>query len=323
MKLPVTLGLGILLASLAAAAHTRYTVVHGWPILPENTMFDEVSAVGVDSHDNVFVLTRGGRTWPDSDVLDETPITVPTVFLFDGQTGRLLGKWGDNVLALPHSLTVDAGDNIWITDVALHQVFKFSHAGKLLLTVGERALPGGDSSHFNRPTDVAVLPDGSFYVSDGYRNNRVLKFAADGKFLFEWGKGGKGPGEFDLPHGIALDSAGRVYVVDRANARVQVFDNKGNYLAQWKGPPFASPQSIRIDRDGIAFVAEAGSDKLPDVSGVLLLRLDGSLIERVGRYGNYDGQFQSIHGVAISKSGMLYTADFTGKRVQKFIPGKG
>ena len=322
MKVLSAFGVAVLLASLAAAAHTRYNVVHGWPTLPENTMLDEVSAVGLDSADNVFVLTRGGRTWPDSDVLDTTPITTPTVFLFDGRTGRSLKKWGESVFALPHSITVDAGDNVWVTDVGLNQVFKFSHDGKLLLTVGERAVPGNDTTHFNRPTDVAVLPDGSFYVSDGYLNSRVMKFAADGTFLFQWGTAGKGPGQFDLPHGIALDSAGRVYVVDRQNARVQVFDNKGNYLTQWKGPHFVSPQGIRIGRDGTAFVAEAGSDKLPDVSGVLVLRPDGSLIERVGRYGNYDGQFQSIHGVAISKSGTLYTADFTGKRVQKFIPGK-
>src|SRR6478736_8906521 len=93
MKIPVAFSVAILLASFATAAHTRYTVVHGWPILPENTMLDEVSAVGLDSADNVLVLTRGGRTWPDSDVLDTTPITTPTVFLFDGRTGRSLKKW--------------------------------------------------------------------------------------------------------------------------------------------------------------------------------------------------------------------------------------
>ena len=104
----------------------------------------------------------------------------------------------------------------------LNQVFKFSHDGKLLLTLGERGVAGDDRSHFNRPTDVAVARDGSFYVSDGYVNSRVLKFAADGKFLVQWGTKGNGPGQLDLPHGIALDAAGRVFVVDRQNARVQV-----------------------------------------------------------------------------------------------------
>jgi hypothetical protein len=103
----------------------HYHVVHGWPVLPENNILDEVSAVAVDSLENVFVLQRGGRKWPDSDVLDETPIPVPTIFVFDGHTGRLLTEWGENILALPHSITVDGKDNVWVADVALNQVFKF------------------------------------------------------------------------------------------------------------------------------------------------------------------------------------------------------
>jgi peptidylamidoglycolate lyase len=201
--------------STAPLPGARYHVVHGWPVLPENEILDEVSSVGVDSRGDVFVLQRGGRKWPDSDVLDQTPIRAPTVFVFDGHTGRLLGKWGEKLFALPHSLTVDRNDDIWITDVAWHQVYKFSHDGKLRLTLGERGVAGVDTLHFNRPTDVAVAPDGTFYVSDGYENSRVVKFAADGKFLFQWGTKGKGPGQLDLPHGIALDASGRVFVVDR------------------------------------------------------------------------------------------------------------
>src|ERR1051325_3386362 len=102
----------------------HYHVVHGWPVLPENSILDEVSAVAVNSSGNVLVLQRGGRKWPESDVLDQTPIGVPTVFVFDGSTGRLLRKWGANLFALPHSVTVDRQDNVWITDVALNQVFK-------------------------------------------------------------------------------------------------------------------------------------------------------------------------------------------------------
>jgi peptidylamidoglycolate lyase len=294
----------------------HYHVVHGWPVLPENNILDEVSAVAVDSLENVFVLQRGGRKWPDSDVLDETPIPVPTIFVFDGHTGRLLTKWGENILALPHSITVDGKDNVWVADVALNQVFKFSHDGKLLLKLGERAVAGDDPAHFNRPSDVAVAPDGSFYVSDGYRNNRIMKFAPDGKFLFQWGTKGNGPGKFDLPHAIAF-ATDRVYVVDRGNKRIQVFDEKGIYLAEWKSQPFAGPQDIKIGRDGTAFVAQSGSDKLP--AAVLAMRLDGSLIELIGRYGNYDGQFLDLHWVAIASSGAVYTADFEGKRVQKFV----
>ena len=278
--------------------------------------------MGVDSHDNVFVLQRGGRKWPDSDLLDQKPIPLPTVFVLDGRTGRVLAKWGENSFALPHSLTVDHNDNIWVTDVAWHQVFKFSHDGRLQLTLGERGKPGDDSSHFNRPTDVAVARDGSFYVSDGYGNSRVLKFASDGKFLLQWGTKGTEPGQFDLPHGIALDSAGRVYVVDRKNVRLQIFDSEGKYLTQWKSPHFASPQDIKISSEGTIFVAESGTDKLPDRTGILVMRGDGSLVERIGHYGNYDGQFQDLHWVAVGKREEVYGADFTGRRVQKFVRGK-
>lgn len=310
------------LTPVANKTHANYRVVHGWPVLPDNYVLDEVTAVGVDSRGNVLVLQRGGRKWPDSGVLDQTPIVVPTVFVFDGRTGRLLNKWGEKLFALPHSLTVDRQDSVWVTDVALHQVYKFSRDGKLLLTLGERGIPGADNSHFNRPTDVAVALDGSFYVSDGYGNSRVLKFAADGKFMNQWGTKGTGLGQFDLPHGIVLDAAGRVFVVDRQNARVQVFDSKGNYLTQWKGAHFVNPQDIAIGSDGTAFVVDIGDDKLPDRSGVLVIRPDGSFVGRFGRYGNYDGQFLVAHGVAVGKDGEVYVADFTGRRVQKFVRGK-
>jgi peptidylamidoglycolate lyase len=320
LSLPVGLIIFFALSNVVFGDEMKYQVVHGWPQLPENSILDEVSAVAVDSQSNIYVLQRGGRKWPDNDILDKTLIEVPTIYIFDGRTGSFLKKWGDKLFAWPHGLTIDDKDNIWVTDVSLHQVFKFSHDGKLLLTLGESGVAGNDPSHFNRPTDVAVAKDGSFYVSDGYGNSRVLKFSADGKLLFEWGKKGKGPGEFDLPHAIALDTNGNVYVVDRQNARIQVFDDKGKYITEWKG--FIMPQNIKIGEDGTAFIVDPGNDQLPDRSGLLIMNKDGSLIERVGRYGNYDGQFLDPHWVAIGKSGEVYVADFTGKRVQKFVRNK-
>ena len=298
----------------------RYQVVHGWPVLPESEMLGITSAVAVDSHNHVFVFDRRGRVWPDSDTLDTRPIEGATIRVFDGRTGVRLAEWGANAFAMPHGITIDASDNVWLTDVALHQVYKYSHDGALLLTVGERGVPGTDSAHFNRPSGVVAAPDGSFYVSDGYGNNRVMAFAPDGRFLFQWGSKGQGPGQFDLPHGIARDAAGVLYVSDRSNGRVQLFDPKGHYLREWKGPALASPNNVAMTRDGTALVVDDGGKELiPDRSGIAVLRPDGSLIERFGRYGNYDGQFVSVHSVAVGPDGAVYVADADGKRVQKFV----
>ena len=170
-----------------------YRVVHGWPVLPDGESLGSVSGVGVDSHGNVFVFHRANRMYPPNDVLELTTITRPTVDVFDGRTGVLLKRWGANLFSMPHGLTIDDHDNVWLTDIALQQIYKFSPDGHMLLTLGERGVAGDDAKHFNRPTAVAVSKDGSFYVSDGYRNSRVMKFSADGKFLFQWGTKGTGP----------------------------------------------------------------------------------------------------------------------------------
>jgi len=301
-----------------------YYVIHGWPLLPEGEMLGAVTGVGIDSHDNVFVFHRAGRLWPASGQLDHTPIQMETVFVFEGGSGRLLDKWGANRFAMPHGLAVDSQDNVWLSDVALHQVYKFSHDGKPLLTLGERGIPANDSLHFNRPTDVAIAPDGSFYVSDGYINTRVLKFAPDGRFLFQWGTKGSGPGEFNLPHGIALDSSGRVFVADRSNARVQIFDSKGHYLSEWKGPLIGRPYDIAISREGNACIVDGGDQPPlpPDRSGVAVLDSNGRVLTHFARFGNYDGQLAMGHDIAVARDGSIYVGDITGRRIQKFSQRK-
>jgi DNA-binding beta-propeller fold protein YncE len=296
-----------------------YRVVHGWPVVPANTMLDEVSAVAVDSRGRVFVLTRGNRKWPDSGPLDTTPIHAPTVTVFDGSSGRLLSQWPGDRFALPHSITIDRNDDVWVTDVAWHQALKFSADGTPLLALGRRGAAGADSLHFDRPSDVAVAPDGTVYVSDGYGNDRIVRFAADGRWLGAWGHKGRNAGELDLPHAVAVDGRGRVYVVDRGNARIQVFDSAGRYMAQWPAQAYAGGQDIKIGDDGQAYVAAAGSDGPLDRTGVMILDSTGAVVGKVGRFGNYDGQFVDLHWVALSPGGELYTADFAGRRVQKFV----
>lgn len=305
-----------------ATRSPAYRVVHGWPQLPPGELLGQVSGVGVDSRGTVIVFRRAQRTWPLDGVLSTDSIDAPTILLFDAASGRQVGAWGAGRFAMPHGLTVDHEDNVWVTDVALHQVFKFTRDGVLLLALGERGVPGDDSLHFNRPTDVAVAPDGSFYVSDGYRNSRVVRFSGDGRYLFSWGRKGSGPGEFDVPHGIARDAAGQVYVADRNNARIQVFDSVGRFIAEWKGPELGRPWAVRVGHAGDVYVVDGGDQPTtpPDRARILRLTRQGRVLESFGSFGNHDGQFVWPHAIAVAMDGTVYVGDVsTGMRVQKFI----
>jgi len=203
---------------------TRYELVTAWPGLPDGFTLGNPIGIGIDTNQNIIVFHRAGRKWPLIGSMPGNTIAANTILILDNKTGQLLNSWGAGLFIMPHGLIVDKNNNIWVTDVGLHQVFKFDHDGSLLMEIGEPKVPGNDSTHFNRPTDIAVANDGSFYVSDGYRNSRIIKFSSTGKYLFEWGKKGSNEGEFNIPHGLDLDNNGNLYVADRENCRVQVFD---------------------------------------------------------------------------------------------------
>ena len=308
------------MANAALADGSSYSVVHGWPSLPKGRALGRASGVAVDSHNHVFVFHSVDRDW--SDPFPDGPIEGATIAVFDGATGELMTEWGAGMFVMPHGLTVDSEDNIWLTDVGRHQVFKYSHDGELLFELGEKRIPGADSKHFNLPTDVAVLDNGDFFVSDGYGNSRVLKFSSDGELKFQWGAKGSGEGDFDLPHGLALDSAGRLYVADRSNSRIQVFDLEGNFISKWSRDKVGRPYGIAVDTAGSVFVVDGGDQPTspPDRSRVIKLSSTGSTETVFGRFGNYDGQFQMGHDLAIGEDGAVYVVDVIGKRVQKFLP---
>lgn len=313
------LGLLILLLRSVALAEPAHEVVAGWPRLPEAQVLGLCAGIGVDAHNRVFVFHRSGRVW--SDPFPAQPIAVPTVSVFDGPTGRLLNAWGAHRFIMPHGLTVDPEGNVWLTDVGLHQVFKFTPEGRLLLRLGQAGQAGDDAAHFNRPTDVAVSRDGSFYVSDGYRNTRVIKFSADGRFQFQWGTPGDGPGEFRLPHGLAIDSRGRVYVCDRENQRLQVFDAQGGFLAQWRGPQIGKPYGVATSPEGRVLLIDGGLPSLkPAERGkAVVLDADGRVLDQFGSAGAAPGQFRLGHDIAVGPDGAVYVAEGTGARVQKFV----
>jgi DNA-binding beta-propeller fold protein YncE len=319
--------LPFLLAALSVGAAVAqqnssdpYSVVHGWPVLPDGMVLGQVSGVAVDSHNHVFVFHRAEGSW----ATDKTrPIASPAILCFDGTSGKLLSSWGENRFLEPHGLRVDSRDNVWVTDRGLQQVFKFSHDGKLLLTLGTERVAGVDATHFDKPTDMAFASDGSFYVSDGYGNNRVAKFSPDGKFLFDWGHQGQGPGEFDLPHSVAVDAQGNVYVADRSNSRIQVFDSNGKFLKVWKSPELGRPWSLTIGPDNLLYVVDGGDLKPSGLDRGQLLKLDlsGKILAKWSRFGNYDGQIYWGHDVAVGKDGAVYVGDvYHGMRVQKFVP---
>lgn len=301
---------------------SHYQLEKNWPQLPDGFLLGNPTGIGIDTGQNIFIFHRAGRKWPLTGEMPDTFISAKTILMLDRNTGKILNSWGDNFFIMPHGLTVDINNNIWVTDVALHQVFKFSHEGKLLLALGEAKNPGNDATHFNLPTDVAIAKDGSFYVSDGYGNSRVVKFSAEGKYLFAWGKKGNGEAEFDIPHGIALDEKGNVYVADRENKRVQVFDAAGKFIAQWKDKSFGRICGIAFnkERNEIAAADDATSflNTKHNGSDVILFNSAGNVLSRFGRSGYYNGPKCWYHDIAMDKEGNIYVGDILGDRIQKF-----
>jgi len=304
----------------SASSAQQYQQVKNWPNLPAGYHLGNPSGIGIDSQQNIIVFCRAGRVWPLILPMPSSVITANTILLLDRHSGKIINSWGAGLFIMPHSLTVDKDNNIWVTDVGLHQVFKFSHEGRLLLPLGEAKVAGQDRAHFNRPTDVAVAADGSFYVSDGYRNSRIVKFSPSGHYLFEWGKKGGGPGEFDIPHGIDLDEKGNVYVADRENRRIQVFDANGKFQKEWRGNDFGRICAVRYDKTNRELIAVDYVTNYirPKGSDILVFDQEGNLLTRFGRSGSYDGPVCWYHDVAVDKDGSIYVGDILGNTLQKF-----
>jgi len=260
--------------------------------LPAGLTLGACSAVAVNSHDEVYLFHRGPHP----------------ILCFDAN-GKLLRSWGDDVIQTAHGLRVDREDNVWVTDIGSHRVHKFDPQGKLLLTLGT-GQRGTQFDQFDKPTDIAFGPDAEVYVTDGYGNSRVMKFTAAGQFVSTWGTPGQGPGQFHLPHSIVIDAQGRVYVGDRENNRIQIFDGSGKLLDIWPG--FA-PYGLAFDRDGRLFVADGRAAQ------VLMLSETGRVQRRIGRPGTGVGEFQMPHMLGLDADGNLFVAEVNGQRMQKFL----
>ena len=299
-----------------------YKVDHGWPSLPDGHALGVVRAVDIDSHGHIFAF-NSFRDWVIP--FPEETESEPLILMWDGKDGSLISSWGAATFRMPHGLSIDADDNVWVTDVARNQVLKFSHDGELLMALGEDGIEGWDDTHFAQPTDVEFGPDGSVYVSDGYVNCRVINFTPDGQYQFEWGECGDANSQFNTPHALTIDHRGRVYVADRENDRVQVFEPGGDFIAAWHSGGKWRPYGLSISPiTENLFVIDGGEqpDNYPDRSGVVVLDLSGHEVAKFGRFGNQDGQFMLGHDIAVSSEGIVYVVDVIGRRLQRFSQSK-
>lgn len=340
--------LTVLLWSAAALAFAQkkggdditgpYDVVRGWPadICGEGWQMGSTGGVWAESVDRVFVLQRGclpelppsnqivpGRNASGFSFASSDPARHPRrglhLVIFNS-AGELVETWDhlDDLMVRPHRVVMnphDPDDHVWIVDDGAHQVHKLTNDGEIVMTLGEFRVPGDDGNHFNRPTDIAFLANGDFFVSDGYNNTRVAKFNAAGEFLLDWGEPGNGPGQFDTVHGITVDAQNRIYVADRANSRIQIFDTEGTYLDEW--PDITYPYYIHISKDQHLWVGDGRTNK------ILKYDLDGQLLSYWGTFGTLPGAMWGPHQFSVDDRGNFYIADVHVGRVQKYTPKPG
>ena len=303
-----------------------YDVVEGWlKPLPwhQGWTFGLIAAVFPETPDRIFVLQGGelpdprptNRSPGPRSNSDHRPTNFVLVLNADGELIESWSQW-DSLFLRPHKVTMNPYDpeqHIWVVDDWASQVFKFTHDGsRLVMTLGERGVMASGRSHFGRPTDMAFLPDGTFFVSDGYVNTRVVKFDKDGRYVREWGGAGLGPGEFNLPHSVKVDADRRVYVADRRNGRVQVFDENGGLLDIWGD--MLEPSHLVVAQNQTVWVSD------PTLNRLTQYDLDGMLLTYWGAAGSFPGAFDNPHHFAADSEGNLYVADYANFRVQKFVP---
>ena len=319
---------------------------------PAEMNFGEITSVATNSKGHVFILSRSN---PTGNVFGGA---ATQLFEFD-ENGHYIREIGRGVygFAFGHGVRIDRDDNIWVVDKGSNMVMKFNQVGHIMMVLGRKEEATDDHHYpdrtkapphvdgmFNQPTDVAWDSAGNIFISDGYVNSRVAKYDNTGTWVKSWGKRGYGPGEFNVPHGIAIDYQNRIYVADRANGRLQVFDTDGTFLKeiiidvpapagakpmlgyQQPPPPNASAGTILTYRPGApaAICIPPGRSNVIFVGDlyparIYKLNLDGKVLGVFGKAGKAPGQISGIHSLACPTENIVYTAEFINWRVQKFV----
>jgi hypothetical protein len=330
-----------------------YRLVTGWPTLPKNMnggQWGEVIRVHLDNKGNIWVFHRCFAVVPPgSAVCLGRGSANPPILEFD-PSGKLLKSFGVDLFAYPHGFTIDQDGNLWTTDVndqetvlgmsarnangviMGQEVLKLSPDGKILMMLGKEGIAGTGADGFDRPTGVAVAPNGDVFVSDGHDPNahgasRVVKFSKDGHFIKAWGRKGSEPGNFDEPHDIFVGgSRGWVYVADRKNSRIQVFDQNGTFVAAWK--QFGQPSSVFVGKDDTIYIGASFPDpsvKAGELRGIVIGNaIDGGLKAFIPDPADLDKVIRgtSASGIAADSMGSVYAADVGAHNLRKYIKVK-
>jgi len=323
----VVLVLGALAVSAQNSAPNPYRTVEGWAKLPDGRAWGATSAVyPANDGKNIWVAERcGTNLCVDSD--------VDPVLLFDPM-GNVIKSFGAGMIVWPHGIYVDADDNVWIADAVGyapvpdgvgHVILKFSPDGELLMTLGKEGVAGDGTDVFNKPSDMLVAPNGDIFVADGHDaggNNRIIKFASDGTFIKQWGETGYEDGQFRDPHALAMDSRGRLFVGDRGNSRIQIFDQGGKHLGTWT--QFGRPSGIFI-KDDILYCADSESNARRNGGWKRGIRI-GSVRDGIVTAFIPDPEpdqdnsgTSAAEGVAVDGAGNIYGAEVGPRALKKYV----
>ncbi len=302
-----------------------YRTIENVVTMPEGRAMGSTNAVDVDSQGNIWVAERcGANRCTDSD--------VAPILQFD-PSGRLLRSFGAGMFVFPHGVVVDDDDNVWVVDAGVaegkgNQIFKFSPTGEVLMTLGQAGVRGDGPNLFNEPSALAIAPNGDIYVADGHiaqaSNARIVRLTKDGEFIEAWGTKGDGPGEFDCPHSIALDSQGRIFVADRTNNRIQILSPRGEFIAEWR--QFGRPSALRI-RNDILYVSDSESRAAEGSygynpgwhRGIRIGSVAGGVVAAFIPDPNPRGGTSTAEGIAVDEEGNIWGASVGDRVVKKYV----